>query len=245
MDGQIALSGEASHYVMKVMRRRVGDDLRLFNGQDGEWRAQITEAGKKLATLIVGTQTRAFARVPDLWLLFAPVKKSRTEFIVEKATELGTAVLHPVITSRTTARALRDERMQMICREAAEQTERLDLPQILPPQPLQEALQNREADRPLIFCDEAGDNQEKPWGGTKGRARPMLEALREIGPGTQKGAVLIGPEGGFSPEERAMLRAQSCVYPVTLGPRILRSDTAVLAALSLWQSVCGDWQQQQ
>ncbi len=240
-DQQITLSKEVSHYVMNVMRRRVGDELRLFNGGDGEWLAHITEAGKKVAVLRVDTQTRAFAQVPDLHLLFAPVKKSRSEFIVEKATELGVRVLRPVITARTTARPIRNERMVLICREAAEQTERLDHPQILPSATFEEALQGWDAERLLIFCDEAGENLEKPWGGENGRAHPMLQSLQDREKDAQKAAILIGPEGGFTPEERVMLRALPFVCPVTLGPRILRADTAALAAITLWQSVCGDW----
>ncbi|PHS29108.1 MAG: 16S rRNA (uracil(1498)-N(3))-methyltransferase [Robiginitomaculum sp.] len=239
-DQEIKLDREASHYVVNVMRRRVGDPLRLFDGQSGEWLARLTQVGRKAVQVRTETQSRAFAMVPDLTLLFAPVKKSRSEFIVEKATELGVRTLQSVQTRRTIAKPLRDERLALIVREAAEQTERLDLPKILASAPLKEVLQNWDAERVLIFCDEAGEDADQPWGGEHGRALPMLESLQRDPPG-QKAAILIGPEGGFTPEERASLRACAFVRPVTLGPRILRADTAAVAALSLWQAVGGDW----
>jgi 16S rRNA (uracil1498-N3)-methyltransferase len=178
--------------------------------------------------------------VPDLCLLFAPVKKSRAEFIIEKATELGVRSLQSVQTQRTTARPLRDDRMTLIVREAAEQTERLDLPNICPTQSLAQVLEGWDEERVLFFCDEAGEDEDLPWGGKAGRAQPLLKALERRN--TQaKAAILIGPEGGFTPEERQSLRALDFVQPVTLGPRILRADTAVVAALTLWQAACGDW----
>jgi 16S rRNA (uracil1498-N3)-methyltransferase len=238
---ELPLSREASHYVASVMRRRVGDELRLFNGRDGEWLSHIIRVDRKAVQVRIAAQTRPFADVPDLHLLFAPVKKARNEFIFEKATELGARAVQMVQTRRTTARPLREERMALIVREAAEQTERLDLPTIMAHKPLEMVLRDWDADRQLIFCDEAGGDVQAPWGGAKGRALPMLEALRQQGQGAQKAAILIGPEGGFAPEERDRLRALDFVLPVTLGPRILRADTAALSAMSLWQSVCGDW----
>ena len=239
-DQEIKLDREASHYVANVMRRRVGDPLRLFDGKSGEWLARLTQIGRKAVQVHIETQSRLFATVPDVWLLFAPVKKSRCEFMVEKATELGVRTLQSVQTRRTIAKPLRDERMALIVREAAEQTERLDLPTLLPSASLEAVLQNWDAERVLIFCDEAGEDVDQPWGGEHGRALPMLESLKTNPPG-QKAAILIGPEGGFTPEERENLRACAFVRPVTLGPRILRADTAAVAALSLWQAACGDW----
>ncbi len=239
-DQEIKLDRQASHYVANVMRRRVGDPLRLFDGQSGEWLARITQVERKAVQVHIETQSRLFVPVPDLLLLFAPVKKSRSEFIIEKATELGVLALQSVQTRRTTARPLRDERMALIVREAAEQTERLDLPQILPSASLEDVLQKWDGERTLIFCDEAGEDADQPWGGEHGRALPMLESLQADPPG-QKSAILIGPEGGFAPEEREILRGCAFVRPVTLGPRILRADTAAVAALSLWQAINGDW----
>ncbi len=240
----LTLPREAAHYVATVMRRRVGDDLRLFDGVNGEWMARISHVERKDVRLVIGPQSRAFAAVPDLILLFAPVKKTRAEFIVEKATELGARALAQVQTARTNARPLRYERMELIAREAAEQTERLDLPQILAHTPLDEVLKTWDEGRPLIFCDEAGDEDDAPWGGASGRALPMASALQKAGCAGQKAAILIGPEGGFTPDERRDLRARDNVLAVSLGPRILRADTAALAALTLWQAHCGDWQNQ-
>ncbi|PHS26677.1 MAG: 16S rRNA (uracil(1498)-N(3))-methyltransferase [Robiginitomaculum sp.] len=239
-DMDLSLSREAAHYVSSVMRRRVGDPLRLFDGQSGEWLARITKAERKSVQVHIETQSRPFVPVPDLCLLFAPVKKSRSEFIIEKATELGVRSLQSVQTQRTTARPLRDDRMALIVREAAEQTERLDLPDIFPPQSLAQVLEGWDEERVLFFCDEAGEDEDQPWGGKAGRAQPMLKALERRN-AQAKAAILIGPEGGFTPEERQSLRALNFVQPVTLGPRILRADTAALAALSLWQAACGDW----
>ena len=215
--------------------------MRLFNGRDGEWLARIMVMERKAAQVQIYAQTRPFAPVPDVWLLFAPVKKARSAFIVEKATELGVRKIQGMITRRTTARPLRPDRMARIAIEAAEQTGRLDVPQIVPELHLQAALKTWDETRLLIYCDEAGDDGARPWGGAAGRARPMLEALQAMGEAPGKAAILIGPEGGFAPQERAHLRGLDFVLPVTLGPRILRADTAAIAALSLWQSVCGDW----
>ncbi len=241
VDQNITLDRDAAHYVTSVMRRRVGDDMRLFNGRDGEWTAQVTTLDRKAASLTVTTQTRTFSNVPDLHLLYAPVKKNRSEFIVEKATELGVRAMLSIQTERTNARPLRHDRMVLIAREAAEQTERLDVPHIGTHTPLKTVLEDWDESRALYFCDEAGDSGEQPWGGSKGRARPMLDVLDGHQASQRKAAILIGPEGGFSTQERAFLRSHAFVHPVTLGPRILRADTAALAALTLWQSVLGDW----
>ena len=238
---RLSLSREAAHYLGHVMRRRAGDDVRLFNGRDGEWRGRIAGVDRKAMQVELLEQTRPFAPVPDVWLLFAPVKKARSEFMTEKATELGVRAMGQVMTARTTARPLRPERAARIAVEAAEQTERLDLPDLMAVQKLEDALRGWDAQRLLVYGDEAGDDAAKPWGGPAGRARPMLEALQALDEPPQKAAILIGPEGGFSPAERALLRAQGFVLPVSLGPRILRADTAAIAALSLWQAVCGDW----
>lgn len=224
---RLALAREDTHYVLNVMRRGEGDTLRLFNGRDGEWSARIVSAHRKGAEVELAEQTRPQAGVPDLWLLFAPVKRQKTDLIIEKATELGVREIHPVSTRRTQSDRIKPERFHIIAREAAEQTERLDLPLITDLVRLDSALESWDPARALYFCDEAGE------------ADPMLDVLRGQTPGPA--ALLIGPEGGFTPEERAQLRALDFVRAVSLGPRILRAETAAIAALSLWQACCGDW----
>jgi len=224
---EIRLGRDESHYLVSVMRRQAGDMVRLFNAQDGEWRAVILTADRKGTVLRPEEKLRSAQGVPDIDLLFAPVKKARTDFIVEKATELGVRRIRPVLTQRTIADKVRIDRLAALAREAAEQTERFDLPEIFEAEKLEAVLNGWPADRVLIFCDEAGE------------APPMAEALR--GRGTGKAAILIGPEGGFTPEERDRIRSLPAAMPVSLGPRILRADTAVAAALTLWQSGCGDW----
>lgn len=235
----IALPKEDAHYLVNVMRRGEGDTVRLFNGRDGEWRARLVEASRKTAVLEPVEQTREQIGVPDLWLLFAPVKRQKTDLIVEKATELGVSRIAPVITARTQSDRIKPERLQLIAKEAAEQTERLDLPEIAELEKLDRVLDGWDASRKLIFCDEAGDDTDQPWGGARGRGQPMSAALSDVAQGPA--AVLIGPEGGFSEAERQRLRDHDAVIPVTLGPRILRAETAAVAALVLWQSLQGDW----
>lgn len=235
----IALPREDAHYLVNVMRRGEGDSVRLFNGRDGEWQARIVDASRKGAVLEPLEQTRPQIGVPDLWLLFAPVKRQKTDLIVEKATELGAARIQPVSTARTQSDRIKPDRLQLIAKEAAEQTERLDLPELGELDKLDRVLDDWDTGRALFFCDEAGDDTDQPWGGARGRGRPMTDALADhkVGPA----AILIGPEGGFSPEERQRLRDHPSVIPVTLGPRILRAETAAMAAMVLWQSACGDW----
>lgn len=234
------LDRDQAHYLVNVMRRKPGDGVRLFNGRDGEWRAEVASADRKRASLQIVQQRRVQSPSPDMALYFAPVKKARTDFIVEKATELGVASITPVITQRTQSERVRTDRMQALAREASEQTERLDLPVIHEPVSLTQMLKDWDEARTLMFADESGDSQTEPWGGEHGRARPIAEALagRER---DGKWAMLVGPEGGFSIEERTLLHGQSFVLPVSLGPRILRADTAAAAALSVWQSTLGDW----
>jgi 16S rRNA (uracil1498-N3)-methyltransferase len=213
----------------------------VFNGRDGEHDASIAAAAKSSFTLKLGKRTRAQHAPCDLWLLFAPLKKARTDFVVEKGVELGVAEIRPIITDRTDADTVRTDRLQRIAIEAAEQTERLDVPPVREAVKLTQALASWDAGRMLIYADEAGNDGGKPWGGEAGRAPPMAEVLRQAGKG--RAAILIGPEGGFSPGERKRLRELPQVKPVSLGPRILRGETAAVAALSLWQAICGDWAQ--
>jgi 16S rRNA (uracil1498-N3)-methyltransferase len=222
----LVLAPEQAHYLTHVMRLKDGDELLLFNGRDGEWRARIAAVGKRTCQLEVLARTRPQSTGPDLDLVVALVKRARLETIVEKAAELGARRVRLAITERTNAERTNVARLAAIAAEAAEQTGRLDVPQIAAPQKLERLLAEWPADRPLMFCDEAGE------------APPALEALAGRAPGSW--AVLIGPEGGFSAKERAAIRALPGAVPVSLGPRILRADTAAIAALTLWQAALGD-----
>jgi 16S rRNA (uracil1498-N3)-methyltransferase len=232
-------SPDQARYLTAVMRLTVGDALLLFNGRDGEWRARVSEAGKRTCRLAVEAQTRAQAAPPDLELIVALVKRARLETIVEKAAELGARRVRLLITRRTNADHTNVARLQAIATEAAEQTGRLDVPEVLAPERLDRLLDGWDAGRQLMFCDEAGDDPGAEWGGPAGRARPAWDAL--AGTVEAPWAVLIGPEGGFDPAERARLRGLPFVTAVTLGPRILRADTAAISALTLWQAALGDW----
>ena len=225
LGADIAPGEGQAHYLLHVMRAKVGDHLRLFNGRDGEWVAEIAELKKNRVRLVAQKQTAAQASSPDLWLVFAPIKKTPADYVTQKATELGVSVLQPVMTRRTIVSRVNTERMLANAVEAAEQSERLDVPEIREPVSLEKLLASWPQGRRLIFCDEGGD------------ALPLAQALREES--AECWAILSGPEGGFDPAERDMLRAQSFVVPVTLGPRILRADTAALAALAVWGSVKG------
>ena len=236
---ELALNEAQARHVGTVLRLMPGDALRVFNARDGEWRAIIGDIGKRGASVRVEERLRAPVMPRDLDLLFAPVKRHATDLIVEKATELGVARIRPVFTQRTIAETVRVDRLDAIAREAAEQTERFDAPEIFAPLQLAKALDGWDDARPLIYADESGDEADKDWGGDAGRARPLGEALIAIK--SQKLALLIGPEGGFTPDERRMLRALPFVTPVSLGPRILRAETAVIAALAVAQSAWGDW----
>jgi 16S rRNA (uracil1498-N3)-methyltransferase len=220
----LPLSDGQAHYLLHVMRAKAGDRLRLFNGRDGEWLAEIAATGKRGVTVTARMRTAPQAEVPDLWLCFAPVKKTPADYLAQKATELGAARLQPVFTRRTIVARVNQERLLANAIEAAEQSGRLSVPDIATPVTLEKLLAAWPRERRLCFCDEGGD------------ARPLASAAQ---PGPA--AILTGPEGGFDPAERALLRSQAFVVPVTLGPRILRADTAALAALALWQSAAGDW----
>lgn len=217
---------DQSRYLTQVMRLAVGAELLLFNGRDGEWRATIVEATKRGCLLKVEDQTRPMRLGPDLDLVVAMVKKSRVETIVEKAAELGARRVRLTITRRTNVDFVKLGRLDAIAMEAAEQTGRLDVPQVADPEKLEKILETWDPARRLVFCDEGGE------------AKPAIEALAGTG---GPAAILIGPEGGFTPEERERLRGLSFVTPVSLGPRILRADTAAISAMTLWQAAAGDW----
>ncbi|MEL7490522.1 MAG: 16S rRNA (uracil(1498)-N(3))-methyltransferase [Pseudomonadota bacterium] len=241
---EASLSAEQVHYLRTVMRRQEGDALLVFNARDGEYAAVINSLSKKTGLVTLGARTRVAESEPDLWLLFAPIKRGPVDIIAQKATELGVSVLAPVSTERTNAGRVNTERLSAIATEAAEQCDRLSVPEVRTLQKLEKALADWPHDRLLIFCDEAGENEDDAWGGREGRAAPMLEVLRTRENAAESAAILIGPEGGFSREERALLRAKPYVAPVTLGPRILRADTAAIAAVTLWQAACGDFRKQ-
>jgi len=238
---RVDLSEDQSHYLTQVLRKKADDPVRLFNGRSGEYGASIVEVKKRHTTLLCGAQLRPQSASPDIHLLFAPLKRQRTDMIVEKATELGAAHIQPVFTARTNSDHVRTDRLRAIAVEAAEQTERLDVPVIEEPEPLQSRLFRWPESRRIIFADESGDDDSRAWGGDPGRAPPVAAALQPFTSQDVKWAILIGPEGGFTPEERMHLRGLLHVTPISLGPRILRAETAALAALTIWQSILGDW----
>lgn len=233
-----SLTPEQAHYLRNVLRREAGAEIRLFNANDGEFVATLTAAGKKGALASVGARLRGPAAEPDVHICFAPVKRAACEMLVQKGTELGAAAFIPVVTERTNAERVRTDRLSAIALEAAEQCERQSVPRVEVPQRLDDVLARWDLSRTLFFCDEAGDDPSMKWGGLAGRAEPLFEAVRANGGGPA--AILIGPEGGFSGQERESLRAASFVRPATLGPRILRADTAAIVALALWQAAVGD-----
>jgi 16S rRNA (uracil1498-N3)-methyltransferase len=226
---KVALNDAQAHYLTRVMRAGIGDRVLLFNGKDGEWRAEIVEVKKRGATLVCEAQTEPQSDVPDLWLVFAPIKKTPADYVAQKATELGVRVIQPVLTRRTIARRVNTDRLRANAIEAAEQSGRVTVPEIREPLSLEALLRSWPKDRRIVFCDEGGD------------AAPIAEALAGTKDEGRAWAVLTGPEGGFDPEERALLRAHAFVVPVMLGPRIMRADTASLAALALFQALVGDW----
>jgi 16S rRNA (uracil1498-N3)-methyltransferase len=219
----IILEGPQAHYLAAVMRLGAGDRVKLFDDRTGEWLAMIEESGRKRVTLRVGERLREREAVPDLWLLFAPIKRGRIDWLIEKATELGVARLVPVITRRTIVERINRERLLAHAVEAAEQCERTALPELAEAEKLDPLLAGWPAGRALLFADEAG--------GT------ALAEAAASGPA----AILIGPEGGFTDEEREAIRSVPAACAVSLGPRILRADTAAVAALSVWMAAAGDW----
>ena len=219
----VELEAGQANYLGNVLRLGIGAELLLFDGSSGEWLARIAEAGKKRMALAVERRTREPETIPDVWLAFAPVKRAQTDWLVEKATELGAARLIPVMTRRTVAERVRLDRLQSIAIEAAEQCGRTVLPEIAEPLPLAKLLEQRAPGRTLYFADEEG-------------GEPASGAF-EPGPAL----ILIGPEGGFTDDERAKVRAQQNSVAISLGPRILRAETAALAALSAYMVIAGDW----
>lgn len=225
--GEIALDPAQAHYLINVMRCKAGDEVLVFNGIDGEWRASVAASGRKSAKLAVTKQVRPQINGPDLHYLFAPLKRARLDYMVQKATELGASRLVPVLTRRTMAERINETRLRANAIEAAEQCGILRVPEIEPPEKLPKLLETWDKDRLLIFADEQAPTSSPLAVLTAQRRQPL--------------AVLIGPEGGFEPDERALLLKQPFVVPISLGPRIMRADTAAIAALSLVNAVLGDW----
>ncbi len=226
----VALGREQTNYVVSVMRMKAGDSIILFNGRDGAWLGRIVDAGKKAATLELVTQTAHQTPPSDLWYGFAPLKTGRLEYVAQKATEMGAGVIQPVITRFTQVHRVKTEKLTANVIEAAEQCEVLTVPAVAPEISLTELLQTwRDSHglRRLIVADEAAPS---------GTPVPQLRQIEGLPVG-----ILIGPEGGFADEERAALLGQDFVVPISLGPRILRADTAGVAALTLVQAIIGDW----
>lgn len=228
---RVELTRDQAHYLFGVMRLPGGARVALFNGKDGEWSAEVAQAGKRAGALDCLGQAAPQLDPPDLWLMFAPIKKTRTDFIVEKAAEMGAARIVPVLTEFTNAERVKVERLQAHAVEAAEQCGGTFVPEVTPPQKLAALLDAWPEDRRILFADEAL---------AEGRASSVsLRDGQHDTPGPW--AILIGPEGGFSDAERQRLRGMDAAHPVRLGPRILRADTAAVAALTLWQTTLGDW----
>lgn len=217
----VTLDGPPAHYLVQVMRRQPGDVVRLFNGRDGEWAARVTAVAKKAISLVADSQSAAQETTADLWLCAAPLKKGRIDWLVEKACELGVARLQLVTTQRTVVEKPNLDRLAAHLVEAAEQSGRTAVPDLPAPLPLAKLLAQWPAGRALLFADEAG-------------GQPMASAIAAT---PAPAAVLIGPEGGFTPAERAAICAHPAALPISLGPRILRADTAALAALAVWQAL--------
>jgi 16S rRNA (uracil1498-N3)-methyltransferase len=223
---EFALAKEQGHYLTNVLRLGPGAAATLFNAKDGEWLCYLTEVSKKSVRMRAERRTAEVKAPPDIDYLFAPLKHARLDYCVQKATELGARRLRPVITSRTIVERVNLDRMRANAIEAAEQCNLVFVPEVLDPQPLPNVLAGWEPSRRLVYCDERADNNNP------------LEVLREI---ATPAAVLVGPEGGFTIEERHHLKSLPFVTAISLGPRIMRADTVAIAALSLVQAALGDW----
>jgi len=229
-DGVVELVKEQAHYLCNVMRQKEGEEILVFNGASGEWLAKINSISKKNCSLQMVKQTREQKSEPDIWLCFAPVKNAPINYLVQKATELGVSKLVPVFTQRTVVSRVNTERLKLIAVEAAEQSRRLTVPEIEEPVKLSALINGWDENRGLILCDESG-------GG-----KPFAKALNDDS--RKKYSIIIGPEGGFSQSEFEMLKNKPYVIAVGMGPRILRADTAAIAALTSYMNVLGDWDEQ-
>lgn len=229
---ELALDEARAHYLRQVLRLGPGDAVGLFNGRDGEWRARVEEVTRRGVRLRAEARTRAQEPDADLWLLFAPIKRQRIDLVAEKASELGVAAIWPIFTERTAMTRVNLERLRANAIEAAEQTERLSVPEIREPVTLRELAHRWPEERRLLVCAEAG------------HAQPIASVLQKMlhasGEAVEPAAILVGPEGGFAPAELDALGKLPFVTAVGLGPRILRADTAAVAALACWQAIVGD-----
>jgi 16S rRNA (uracil1498-N3)-methyltransferase len=221
----VSLSRDQAHYLFGVMRLGEGDLVTLFNGRDGEFPAQVVEAAKRKGVLECQAQSRALQMPPDVWLCFAPIKKARTDFIVEKATEMGARLIQPMQTEFTNSERIRRDRLQAHAVEAAEQCGGTFVPEVQDLIRMDRLLDTWSLGRQIMFCDET-----------------LVGAAQALGAaGGEKWAIFIGPEGGFSERERKRLHDMEHTHPISLGPRILRADTAAVAAMTIWQQLLGDW----
>jgi len=230
--GTVDLPKEKAHFLKNVLRMEPGGHVAFFNGRDGEWLGRIESLSKSNARLALEEQTRPQSPMPDVWMVFAPIKRARIDFVAEKITELGVAQIRPVITRRTVMTRVNTGRLEANALEASEQCERLDVPEVFEPQSLDSLLDQWPDGRRLLWCDEGAS------GGPIARELARLEDEARGDPW----AILIGPEGGFDETERNRLMDLPYAHAVTLGPRLLRADTAAAAALSIWQAWMGDWQ---
>ncbi len=228
-NARIALDRAQANYLLNVLRLKDGESVLIFNGQDGEWRAEISVEGRKSADLVCAEQTRSQTPRPNLVYAFAPLKHARLDYMVQKAVEMGAGVLQPVITRRTQSTRVNLERMRSNAIEAAEQCGIITLPEVRAEENLENFLKSLEQDSVLVFCDEDA------------AVSNPVEALAKLGNKPSGVAVIVGPEGGFTDQERALVAAHERSVCVSLGPRILRADTAAVAALAIVQSVLGDW----
>ena len=238
---EVTLDRDQANYLLNVLRLKRGDELLLFNGRDGEWQGQLAGTGKRALAAIVGERMREQPRPLDLHFLFAPLKHARLDYLVQKAVEMGASRLQPVITRHTQVARVNLERMRANAIEAAQQCGVLALPEVAEPVAFKTIAGSADADRLLVFCDE--DAEVKDPVAALAAARPSVRALlpAEAARAALPLAVLIGPEGGFAENEREALRQRPNVVRIALGPRILRADTAAVAALALVQAVLGDW----
>lgn len=221
------LEGGQAHYLRNVLRLPAGSVVALFNARDGEYAAEIADYGKHSVDFAIRARRRRPAPGPDLWLVFAPIKRAHLDFVAEKATELGVSALWPVLTRHTIVERVNEDRLRATATEAAEQSERLSVPEVKPCVTLVQALANWPKGRNILLCDESGG----------GNAIAAVLAKEDL---TEPWAILTGPEGGFAAEELDMLRKRADVRPVGLGPRVLRADTAAIAALAVFQSLAPD-----
>lgn len=222
----ITLDDKQTHYLSNVMKQKIKNQILCFDGKNGEFNCEIVSVGKKSIELSVLEKTRNFLKSPDLWILFAPLKKEKTDFVIQKSTELGVSKIVPTITKHTISEKVRTDRFTMQAIEASEQCRRLDIPSINEPIKLEKILEHWDKDRILYMMDETGTGEN---------------ILKTFDKKFSKAAIIVGPEGGFSEGEITMLRKQPFVKMISLGNRILRAETAVLAAISCWQASCGDW----